>query len=201
MIGEIVLATANRYKVGELRAMLADAGINVYSLDEFPGAPEVIEDGATYEENALKKARSAAAFTGKPAVADDTGLEVQALDGRPGLYSARFAGKGCTFDDNIRKLLTLLNGMDMPRRQARFISVLALVTPDGTQELFKGQLDGYITESPSGAAGFGYDPIFWLPEFQKTLAELSPEVKNQISHRGLAVNQLKARLTRETIGA
>jgi XTP/dITP diphosphohydrolase len=201
VISDIVLATSNRHKVAEIIAMLADVGINVYSLDDFPGAPEVVEDGASYEENAVKKARSAAVFTGKPAVADDTGLEVQALDGRPGLYSARFAGDGCTFQDNIRKLLALLKNVPMSQRNARFISVLALVTPDGTQELFKGYLDGYISESPSGAVGFGYDPVFWLPEVQKTLAELSPEQKNEISHRRRAVDQLKARLTGETIGA
>jgi XTP/dITP diphosphohydrolase len=201
VISEIVLATSNRHKVAEITAMLADVGIKVYSLDDFPGAPDVVEDGTSYEENALKKARSAAVFTGKPAVADDTGLEVQALDGRPGLYSARFAGDGCTFQDNIRKLLALLKDVPMSQRNARFISVLALVTPDGTQELFKGQLDGYISEATSGSVGFGYDPVFWLPEVQKTLAQLSPDQKNEVSHRRRAVDQLKARLTGETIGA
>jgi XTP/dITP diphosphohydrolase len=201
VISEMVLATANRHKVEEIAAMLAHVGISISCLVDFPGVPDVIEDGASYEENALKKARSAAMFTGKPAVADDTGLEVEALDGRPGLYSARFAGDGCTFQDNIRKLLDLLKGAAMPDRKARFISVLALVTPDGTEELFRGHLDGYITEGPSGAAGFGYDPVFWLPDVRKTLAELSPEEKNRISHRRLAVDQLKVRLTGETIGA
>jgi len=187
-----VVATANRHKVEEIRAILADLPIVVRSLAEFPGAPEVVEDGATYRENALKKARSAATFTGKPALADDTGLEVDALAGQPGLYSARFAGEGCTFQDNIRKLLHVLEGVPAERRGARFRCVIALVTPGGREQVVEGELRGRITEEQIGGGGFGYDPIFYVPEVGRTLAELTAEEKNRISHRGRAVAQARA---------
>jgi XTP/dITP diphosphohydrolase len=201
LITELVLATGNRHKVEEIGTMLKDLGIRVRSLAEFSGAPEVVEDGTTYEENALKKARSAAAFTGRPALADDTGLEVDALDGRPGLYAARFAGEGCSFEDNINKLLGLLNGVPLERRGARFVCVLALVTPGGRQEVVRGELSGRITEARSGVGGFGYDPVFFATEAAATLAELTPEEKNRISHRRRAVDKMVELLKRETIGA
>jgi XTP/dITP diphosphohydrolase len=201
LITELVLATHNPHKVVEMRTMLTDLGIQVRSLAEFDRAPEVNEDGTTYEENALKKARSAAAFTGKPALADDTGLEVEALDGRPGVHAARFAGEHCSFQDNIKKLLGLLNGVPTERRGARFISVLALVTPDGREEVVRGELEGRITEEASGIGGFGYDPVFFSVEAGKTLAEMSPKEKNRISHRGRAVEMARELLKRRTIGA
>lgn len=188
----MVLATGNRHKVEEISGMLAGAHIKVRSLAEFPGAPEVVEDGTTYRENALKKARSAAVFTGKPALADDTGLEVDALDGRPGLFAARFAGEGCTFQDNIRKLLRLLDGVPPDRRGARFVSVLALVEPGGRERVVEGELLGRITETQAGVGGFGYDPVFFVPEAGKTLAELTAEEKNRISHRGRALDKARA---------
>jgi XTP/dITP diphosphohydrolase len=181
--------------------MLADLGVHVRSLAEFHGAPEVNEDGMTYVENALKKARSASSFTGKPALADDTGLEVDALDGRPGVHAARFAGEHCSFEDNIKKLLGLLNGIPTERRGARFISVLALVTPDGREEVVRGELQGRITDEPSGVGGFGYDPVFFSVEAGKTLAEMSADEKNRISHRGRAVCKARELFKRETIGA
>jgi XTP/dITP diphosphohydrolase len=186
-----VLATANRHKVEEISNMLADLGVVVRSLAEFPGAPEVIEDGLTYRENALKKARSAAGFTGKPALADDTGLEVDELGGRPGLHAARFAGEGCTFQDNIRKLLSLLEGVPQERRGARFVCVLAFVEPDGREYVVEGELRGRITTAPVGVGGFGYDPVFYVPEIGKTLAELAPEEKNRISHRRRALDKAR----------
>jgi XTP/dITP diphosphohydrolase len=198
---ELVLATRNRHKVVEMESLLKGLGVQVRSLAEFHGAPEVVEDGATYEENALKKARSAAAFTGKPALADDTGLEVEALNGRPGIHAARFAGDGCSFQDNIRKLLGVLQGVPRERRQARFICVLALVTPDGREELVRGELEGRITEEPAGVGGFGYDPVFFSSEAGKTLAELTSEEKNRISHRRRAVDKARELFKRETIGA
>ena len=181
--------------------MLKDLGVRVRSLAEFDGAPDVVEDGATYEENALKKARSAAAFTGKPSLADDTGLEVEAINGRPGIHAARFAGEHCSFQDNIAKLLTVLKGVPRERRAARFVCVLAFVGPDGREEVVRGELEGRITEEPAGIGGFGYDPVFFSPEAGKTLAELSPEEKNRISHRRRAVDMARVLLQRETIGA
>jgi len=185
-----VLATGNQHKVEEIKVLLGDAVI-VRSLADFPEAPPVIEDGVTYRENALKKARSAAAFTGLTALADDTGLEVDALGGRPGLYAARFAGEGCSFQDNIRKLLRLLEGIPREQRSGRFICVLALVIPGGREEVVEGMLNGFITETQAGVGGFGYDPVFYATEVGKTLAELTTEEKNRISHRGRAVRGLK----------
>lgn len=171
--------------------MLADLPITVRSLAEFPGAPEVVEDGATYEDNALKKARSAARFTGKPALADDTGLEVDALGGQPGLYAARFAGEGCSFQDNIRKLLHLLGDVPSERRGARFVCVIALVEPGGREQVVEGELRGRITEAQAGGGGFGYDPVFYAPEAGKTLAELTADEKNRISHRRRALDKAR----------
>lgn len=186
-----MVATGNRHKVEEIRAMLVDLPITVRSLAEFPGAPDVVEDGATYRENALKKAWSAAKFTGKPALADDTGLEVDALGGQPGLYAARFAGEGCSFQDNIRKLLHLLEGVQAERRGARFVCVIALVSPDGREQVVDGELRGRITESQSGSGGFGYDPVFCVPEAGKTLAELTTDEKNRVSHRRRALDRAR----------
>ncbi len=171
--------------------MLADLPIAVRSLAEFPGAPEVVEDGATYRDNALKKARSAARFTGKPALSDDTGLEVDALEGQPGLYAARFAGEGCTFQDNIRKLLHLLEGVPSDLRGARFVCVIALVSPDGREQVVEGELRGRIIESQTGSGGFGYDPVFYVPEAGKTLAQLTADEKNRISHRRRALDRAR----------
>ncbi len=191
MIRELVLATRNRHKSEELAALLSDLGIQVRTLDEFPQAPDVIEDGATCEANAIKKAREIAAATGLPTVADDTGLEVDALGGRPGVYAARYAGEGATYEDNCRKLLQELNGVPRERRTARFITVAAIALPsDGVQTAI-GQLHGVIAESPAGSRGFGYDPVFLVPELGKTLAEISSEEKNRISHRAKAFIQAK----------
>ncbi|HZC68159.1 MAG TPA: XTP/dITP diphosphatase [Nitrospirales bacterium] len=191
------MATGNRHKVGEIRAMLADLPVTIRSMAEFPGAPEAVEDGRTYRENALKKAWTAVKFTGKPALADDTGLEVDALGGRPGLYSARFAGEGCTFADNIKKLLRLLKGVPSQRRGARFVCVVALVDPSGREQVVEGKLYGRIAEAPAGCGGFGYDPVFYVPEVGKTLAELTPEEKNRISHRGRALVKARALMREE----
>jgi len=186
------VATGNRHKVEEIRAMLADLPVAVRSLAELPGSPQVVEDGWTYRENALKKAWAAAKFTGKPALADDTGLEVDELGGQPGLYAARFAGEGCTFQDNVRKLLRLLEGVPPQRRGARFVCVMALVDPGGREQVVEGELFGQIAEAPAGDSGFGYDPVFYVPEVGKTLAELTPAEKNRMSHRGRALAKARA---------
>lgn len=191
MIRELVLATRNRHKGEELAALLGGLGITIRTLDEFPDAPEVVEDGDTCEANAIKKARTIAEFTGLPAVADDTGLVVDALGGRPGIYAARYAGEDATYDDNCRKLLLELRGVPRERRTARFLTVAAIALPSGEIRVAQGILEGEIAEEASGTLGFGYDPVFLIPELGKTLAELSADQKNAISHRAKAFTQAK----------
>jgi XTP/dITP diphosphohydrolase len=194
MIRELVLATRNRHKGEELAALLGGLGITIRTLDEFPDAPEVVEDGDTCEANAIKKARVIAEFTGLPAVADDTGLEVDALGGRPGVYAARYAGEDATYDDNCRKLLLELTGVPRERRTARFLTVAAIALPSDGTRVAQGILEGEIAAEASGTLGFGYDPVFLIPELGKTLAELSADQKNAISHRAKAFTQAKALL-------
>lgn len=191
MIRELVLATRNPDKGRELDAMLGDLGIRIRTMAEFPGAPDVVEDGATCRENAVKKAVSAQRFTGLTAIADDTGLEVAELGGRPGVHAARYAGEKATYADNCRKLLTELAGVPPERRGARFVTVAAIAYPDGRVEVTEGVLEGRITEAQQGTGGFGYDPVFFVPEMGRTLAELSPVEKNRISHRARAFQSAK----------
>ena len=191
MLKEIVLATRNRHKGEELSALLGDLGIQIRTLADFPAAPEVEEDGATCEANAIKKAREIAHATGLPAVADDTGLEVDALGGRPGVYAARYAGEGATYEDNCWKLLQELEGISRAKRSARFLTVAAIALPGGEVQVVRGMLKGLITEKPVGAHGFGYDPVFLVPALGKTLAELTAAEKNRISHRAKAFVQAK----------
>jgi len=191
MIRELVLATRNRNKVIELVALLGDLGITIRTLDEFPDAPDVVEDGDTCEANAVKKARAIAESTGLPAVADDTGLEVDALGGRPGVYAARYAGEDATYEDNCRKLLRELTGVPREQRTARFLTVAAIALPLDGIRVAQGTLEGVIAEEASGTLGFGYDPVFLIPELGKTLAQLSVDQKNTISHRAKAFTQAK----------
>lgn len=191
MIHELVLATRNRQKGEELAALLGDLGIRIRTLDEFPEAPEVIEDGETCEANAIKKARAIADATGLPAVADDTGLEVDALEGRPGIFAARYAGEGATYEDNYRKLLHELAGVPRERRAARFVTVAAMAFPTDGVQVARGVLEGLIAEVPSGTQGFGYDPVFFVPELGKTLAQLSADQKNRVSHRAKAFAKVR----------
>ena len=191
MIRELVLATRNRHKAAELLMLLGDPRITIRTLDEFPGAPDVVEDGDTCEANAVKKARAIAEYTGLPAVADDTGLEVDALGGRPGVYAARYAGEHATYEDNCRKLLRELTGVSPAQRTARFLTVAAIALPSGRVRVAQGVLDGMIAEEASGTLGFGYDPVFFVPELGKTLAQLSADQKNTISHRAKAFTQAK----------
>ena len=191
MIRELVLATRNRHKVAELLMLLGDPRITIRTLDEFPGAPDVVEDGDTCEANAVKKACAIAEYTGLPAVADDTGLEVDALGGRPGVYAARYAGEHATYEDNCRKLLLELTGVSPAQRTARFLTVAAIALPSGRVRVTQGVLDGMIAEEASGTLGFGYDPVFFVPELGKTLAQLSADQKNTISHRAKAFTQAK----------
>lgn len=170
----------------ELAALLGDLGIRIRTLADFPTAPEVEEDGETCEANARKKAREIAAVTGLLSVADDTGLEVDALGGRPGVFAARYAGEGATYEDNCRKLLRELDGVPQARRTARFVTVAALAMPGGDIRVATGTLAGVISETSVGMRGFGYDPVFFVLELGRTLAELTAEEKNRISHRAKA---------------
>lgn len=196
---KLVLATRNRGKIKELSALLAPLGYEVVSLEDFPGVPEVPEDGATFAENAVKKATAVARHTGHLVLADDSGLEVDCLGGAPGVLSARFAGEHGNDRANNEKLLALLAGVPTEKRTARFRCVVAVATPAGEVWTAEGSCEGIIADAPRGEGGFGYDPLFYVPELGKTFAELEPEVKNRLSHRARALAgawEILARLAR-----
>ncbi|MDX6768029.1 MAG: RdgB/HAM1 family non-canonical purine NTP pyrophosphatase [Elusimicrobiota bacterium] len=184
---KLVLATRNAHKVSEIARLLAGTGVQAVPADAVPGAPEVDEDQPTLEGNAVKKARELAAYARAWALADDTGLEVDALGGAPGVVSARWAGPGCSYEDNCRKLLAEMAGRTA--RAARFRTVMALSSPDGTTRTVEGRLEGAVAEAPRGTNGFGYDPVFVLPD-GRTLAELDADEKNALSHRGHALRAI-----------
>ncbi len=198
---KIVIAPRNSHKAAELKRLLAPLGEGVVSLEELDPRgeiPEVEETGTTLEENAFLKARAIFKATGLAAVSDDTGLEVEALDGAPGVYSARYAGENCSYEDNVNKLLRELSSVPPHRREASFKTVAAFV--DGDVELSaEGAVEGVIIEKPEGFGGFGYDPVFSVEDMKKTYAQLSDEEKNRISHRGKAVRSLVEKLRQETI--
>ena len=194
---ELVLATGNRDKQQEMKAFLQDLGLTIRTLDEFPAAPVVVEDGETCQANAGKKAREIAQFTGALTLADDTGLEVDALGGRPGVFAARYAGAHATYADNCRKLLDELTGVPAEQRGARFLTVVAIADPVSSVEFVEGVLRGRIADHCSGGHGFGYDPVFIVPELGKTLAALTLDQKNRISHRGQALAKAKDVLKRK----
>jgi XTP/dITP diphosphohydrolase len=191
MFPELVLATRNRHKGSELAALLADLPVRIRTMDDFPEVPDVVEDGDSCEANAIKKARAVSEATGLPAVADDTGLEVDALEGRPGMYAARYAGPNATYEDNWRKLLQEMAGVPRERRTAHFVTVAAVAWPAESVQVTTGRLDGVIMEEPAGLRGFGYDPVFYVPELGKTLAELPRDEKNRISHRAKAFAEVR----------
>ena len=190
-IEKLVLATRNRGKVAEIRELLEGFGIELLSLEDFPDVPEVAEDGETFEANARKKAGVVARCTGLPALADDSGLEVDALDKAPGVRSARFAGDHATYAQNNEKLLRLMKEVPSGKRTAHFRCVLALASPDGTVQTLEDTCEGRIIEQPQGENGFGYDPLFFFPELGKTFAQISRSEKGKISHRGRALRKLK----------
>jgi XTP/dITP diphosphohydrolase len=190
---KFVLATFNRDKARELAALLALPGLEIVPLADWPGATAPEEDGATLLENARIKARAALALTGLPAIADDTGLEVDALGGAPGVHAARYAGPGATYADNVAKLLGALAAVPDGRRAARFRTTCVALFPDGSELAADGVLEGAIGRAREGANGFGYDPVFVLPD-GRTLAQLPDAEKNAISHRSRAVRALAARL-------
>lgn len=196
-MNELVVATRNRGKLKEIQALLEGVVTTVRCVADFPDFPETIEDGQTFQENALKKAREAMLFTGLPALADDSGLVVEVLDGRPGVHSARFAGEGADDDANNRLLLELLNDVPAEKRQAAFVCVMAFVTPSGDEQVFSGRVGGIISTSARGDGGFGYDPFFLVDGFDRTMAELSLQEKNVISHRGQALQQFRDFLSKD----
>ena len=195
MIKEVVLATGNKGKVKEFSNLLEGVFGKIISLSDLGSPPEVIEDGLTFRDNALKKAREIAQYSGKLTLADDSGLEVDALNGQPGVYSARYSGEGATDKTNIDKVLAELG--NNPNRKARFVCVLALVDPNGEELVVEGFCEGIILGKPRGEGGFGYDPVFYLPDRRKTMAEVEPELKNTISHRANALKRLKIELERK----
>jgi XTP/dITP diphosphohydrolase len=188
---KIVLASGNRGKVREFNQLFAGLGIEVVPQTEY-GVPEIEETGLTFVENAILKARNAAAHTGLPAVADDSGLEVDALQGAPGIYSARYAGVGASDEQNLTKLLNALGELPQAQRTARFQCLLVYMAHelDPTPLICQGTWDGVITSAPQGENGFGYDPVFWVPQHECTAAQLSAEEKNRLSHRGQALQKL-----------
>ncbi|WP_415899873.1 XTP/dITP diphosphatase [Neptuniibacter sp. QD48_11] len=192
MINKIVLASGNKGKLKEFNQVLADLGVEVVPQSEF-NVSDADETGLSFVENAILKARHAAEVTGLPALADDSGLEVDALQGAPGIYSARFSGEGATDAKNNELLLEKLEGIPSEQRSARFRCVLVFMrhANDPTPLICQGSWEGTILERASGSNGFGYDPLFWIPELEKASAELAPEQKNKLSHRGQAVQLLK----------
>ena len=197
MIKKIVLATGNPGKLQELRALLVDTGIELISQAEF-GARPIEETGCGFRDNALLKARHAARISRLPAIADDSGLEVDALDGAPGVYSARYAGEGASDAANLEKLLIELRQVPAAKRTARFRCIVAFVRDAGDPApiICEAVWDGRILEEPRGRNGFGYDPVFWAPELNRSAAELAPPDKNRLSHRGQALRKLVQQLAR-----
>ncbi len=188
MVNIIVLATRNNGKVKEFQEFLEDFPVEIKNLNDFGPIPEVEEDGETFDDNAYKKALFAAKVLGLPAIADDSGLVVEALAGAPGVKSARYAGEKATDQDNINKLLKELEGQS--NRKAAFECVLSIAVPSGPALTYEGRCEGEITLQPQGDAGFGYDPVFYYPEYGKTFAEISGDEKNRVSHRGRALAEL-----------
>ncbi len=195
---KLLLATRNEDKVKEIREVLKDLDIKIISASQIDGLPEVEEDQDTLEGNAIKKARVLAKASGLPALADDTGLEVEFLNGAPGVRSSRFAGENVTYDDNVDELLRRLQDVPPEKRKARFRTVVALAIDDHI-ETVEGICRGEILSERRGAGGFGYDPVFFVPEIGKTFAEMSLAEKNRISHRGVALTKMRRLLQRKLL--
>ncbi len=186
----ILIATTNLGKVKEIRDLVKDLPVMFLALTDVGDVPDVVEDGDTFEENALKKARLIAEATGLATLADDSGLCIDALDGRPGVLSARYAGENATDEEKYLRVLEEMRNVPDDRRSARFVCALAIASPDGREKLFLGVCDGRITREPRGTGGFGYDPIFYYEEAGCTFAEIDRESKNRVSHRGRALREL-----------
>ncbi|MFA6709297.1 MAG: XTP/dITP diphosphatase [Fusobacterium sp.] len=189
---KILLATGNKNKIKEIKKILNIKNIDILSIKDGIEIPDVIENGNTFEENSKKKALEIAKFTNMLTIADDSGLCVKALDGKPGIYSARYAGEHATDEENNKKLIQDLKGVE--NRKAKFVCVITLAKPTGETYSFKGEMFGEIIDEPRGKEGFGYDPYFYIPKYRKTTAEMSDK-KNEISHRALAIKLLKEKLS------
>lgn len=194
---ELVIATTNKGKLREIKELLKDLDIKVTSLSDYPDAPKVEEDGKNFAQNALKKAATIALYTGKLTLGEDSGLEVKALGNKPGIYSARFSGTNATDKKNNAKLSRLLRGVPLRKRRARYRCFAALVDGDGVIDVVSGSCSGLIALRGRGTNGFGYDPLFFLPRYNKTFGELDPVVKAKISHRARAFRKMKVILGRD----
>jgi XTP/dITP diphosphohydrolase len=188
---QLVVATRNRKKIEEIKRILQGVPVELFTLADFPGCPEVVEDAGSFRGNAMKKASAVAHFTKKPALSDDSGLEVYALNGAPGVLSARYAGEEADDRRNLAKLLSEMQGVEEGRRGARFVCYLALAFPDGRGKTFKGSAEGRIGRKPRGSHGFGYDPVFYPEGHERTFAEMTSDEKNALSHRGKALGKFK----------
>jgi XTP/dITP diphosphohydrolase len=188
---ELIVATRNKGKVREIRKTLRGLGFRIYSLSDFSNVPEVKEDGKSFTENALKKARFYSNYFGKLTIADDSGLEVDALKGLPGIYSARYTGEGASDRENNQKLLNEMEGISLSKRRARFRCAIAVVSRNGREVAVEGSCSGRIGFREVGRKGFGYDPLFILPRYGKTMAQLVLEEKNKVSHRGKALRKIR----------
>ncbi len=186
----LVIATRNKGKSDEIKALLKDFPVEIRDLNDFGPIPEIEEDGSSFEENAYKKAAFTAKVLGLPALADDSGLEVEALGGKPGVHSARFAGPDASDDENNAKLLDEMRGVK--NRKARFVCVISIAVPTGFALTYEGTCEGVILEEPRGTSGFGYDPLFYYPPAEKTFAEMTMEEKSKVSHRGMALRELQS---------
>ncbi|WP_432408022.1 XTP/dITP diphosphatase [Wukongibacter sp. M2B1] len=193
----MILASQNKHKLEEIRDILEDLNIDLISMDEAGlGDLKIVEDGETFEENSMKKAVTVMERTNTIAIADDSGLSVDYLKGSPGVYSARFAGEDATDDDNNKKLLKMLDGVPTKERSGKFVSVISVAFPDGRKVSVRGECNGVIGLEEKGTNGFGYDPLFIVPEYEKTFAEIGSEMKNRISHRAKALEKFRKELKR-----
>lgn len=188
---KIIFATSNQGKMKEIREILKDLDVEVLSMKDAGIEADIVEDGSTFEENALIKARTIRDMTGCTVLADDSGLEVDALNKEPGIYSARYMGEDTSYDVKNANIIERLSGLEGEERSARFVCVIAAAFPDGTDETRRGTIEGQIGFEPAGTNGFGYDPIFYVPEFGCTTAQLESDQKNAISHRGKALRAVK----------
>jgi XTP/dITP diphosphohydrolase len=188
---QLVLATRNKDKIKEINNLLEDLPLTIMTFSDFLDFPEIEETGTTLEDNAILKARGICGFTGFPALADDSGLEIEYLNGAPGVFSSRFAGPGCSYDDNNNRLLDLLQGVPEEKRRARFRTIIAIAWKIDSIEIVEGKVDGFIAQQKVGESGFGYDPVFYYPTAGKTFAEMSLVEKSKISHRGRALQEAR----------